>query len=123
MTIKTEPFEITETKEKSFLIKIELLSGPMDGLEFKIKKDIVTIGREKDNEIPIPLDIIISRSHARITNEDGEYWLEDLGSKNGTFIKDKMVKGKVKLPPETIFKLGVSEMRLTGLGNNTAKRV
>lgn len=38
----------------------------------------------------------VSRRHARITMNDGKYYLEDLGSTNGTFIN----RGK-RLPPGT----------------------
>jgi uncharacterized RDD family membrane protein YckC len=50
------------------------------------------IGRsEKDNEIVIP-DGSISRSHARFILIGRELYLEDLGSKNGTFIGNTRVK-------------------------------
>jgi pSer/pThr/pTyr-binding forkhead associated (FHA) protein len=50
------------------------------------------IGRsEKDNEIVIP-DSSISRSHARFIAIGRELYLEDLGSKNGTFIGNTRVK-------------------------------
>ena len=38
----------------------------------------------------------VSRRHARITMNDGKYYLEDLGSTNGTFVN----RGK-RLPPGT----------------------
>jgi len=94
--------------------KIELLSGPMDGLEFKITtKVVITIGREQKSDIYLPLDNLISRQHARINLDHGEYWLEDLGSRNGTLVGEKRLEGKVRLPLGTIFKVGASEMRLT----------
>lgn len=103
----------SEQAEELSNIKLELLSGPMDRLEFEIAKDMVTIGREETNDIPLPLDGLVSRQHARISFENGEYWLEDLGSRNGTFIGEKKVKEKVRLPLRTIFKVGESEMRLS----------
>jgi pSer/pThr/pTyr-binding forkhead associated (FHA) protein len=93
-------------------IRVEILSGPMDGLEFEITKKMATIGREEANDIPLPLDGLVSRQHARISLENGECWLEDMGSRNGTFIEEKQVKGKVRLPLGTIFRVGGCEMRL-----------
>jgi pSer/pThr/pTyr-binding forkhead associated (FHA) protein len=101
-----------EKAKRSPGIKLEVLSGPMDGTEFEIKKDVVNIGRDQDKEVSLPLDVIISRSHARISYENGKYWLEDLGSTNGTFIGEMNVKGKAKLPVGKIFRAGISEMRL-----------
>jgi pSer/pThr/pTyr-binding forkhead associated (FHA) protein len=95
-------------------IKVELLSGPMDGLEFEIAKKMATIGREDTNGIPLQLDGLVSRQHARISFENGEYWLEDMGSRNGTFIGEKEVKGQVRLPLGTIFRVGGCEMRIGG---------
>ena len=92
--------------------KLEVLSGPMDGLIFTIQEDSIIIGREKDQDISLPLDILISRSHARITYEEERYWLEDLGSKNGTLLNKKLVNDKVVVPLGAIFKIGLSEMRL-----------
>ena len=103
-----------EKAKRSSKINLELLSGPMDGLEFEIKKDSVTIGRDQNKDIPLPLDSMISRAHARITYENGEYWLEDLGSTNGTFIGEKRVNSKGRLPVRAIFRAGASEMRLRG---------
>jgi len=92
--------------------KLEVLSGPMDGLIFTIHEGSVTIGREKDQDISLPLDLSISRSHARITFEEEKFWLEDLGSKNGTFLHGILVSDKVVVPLGAIFKIGLSEMRL-----------
>lgn len=35
---------------------------------------------------PLPEGIYVSRKHARIVSEDGQWFIEDLGSSNGTFI-------------------------------------
>ncbi|MCP5111922.1 MAG: FHA domain-containing protein, partial [bacterium] len=48
------------------------------------------IGRQADNDIVIR-DNRASRRHARIVAEDGEYWVEDLGSQNGVYINGRKV--------------------------------
>jgi hypothetical protein len=53
----------------------------------------VTIGRLEENEIPIP-DPGLSRHHADISREIGNYILTDLGSTNGTFVNGKRVAEK-----------------------------
>ena len=55
----------------------------------------VTIGRDPNSDIPI-LDEAISAHHARISYHHSQWWLEDLGSTNGTFI------GKSKLTVPTV---------------------
>src|SRR5947209_351888 len=43
------------------------------------------IGRHADNDL-ILRDSRASRTHARIVTENGAYWLEDCGSRHGTFL-------------------------------------
>lgn len=45
------------------------------------------LGRAKDNTLTLP-ESTISAYHARISCRDGTWWLEDLGSRNGTAIND-----------------------------------
>jgi hypothetical protein len=46
----------------------------------------MTVGREKDNTIALPLDGTVSRRHARIDLENGNWVVVDMGSSNGTFV-------------------------------------
>jgi len=53
--------------------------------------DLVTVGRHASNDIALP-DERISRSHALIRHlGDGQYYLMDTGSANGTFVNDQRV--------------------------------
>jgi DNA-binding winged helix-turn-helix (wHTH) protein len=52
-------------------------------------------GRGDDEVIELP-STTVSRRHARI-QVDEDAWLEDLGSKNGTFIGDRQVTARVRL--------------------------
>jgi len=52
-------------------------------------------GRGDDDVIELP-STTVSRRHARI-HVDDDVWLEDLGSKNGTFIGDRQVTDRVRL--------------------------
>jgi hypothetical protein len=45
------------------------------------------LGRDSDNHVALN-DERVSLHHALITVRDGVYWLEDLGSTNGTFVGD-----------------------------------
>jgi len=63
---------------------------------YEIKKLIVKIGRSADNDIIID-DLTISNKHAIITNEGGEFFLQDIGSTNGVFVNDiKITKSMIK---------------------------
>ena len=111
--------------------RVEMLSGPLDGLLFELTKQSIVIGRGDDADISLP-DLAASRRHARISYTDGQYWIEDLNSRNGTFINADSRNGKAvgawkitraKLPYGTIFRVGMSEMRLTRTGPGTDRKV
>ncbi len=64
--------------------------------KFEIGDTALTFGRTLDNQIQID-DLAVSNEHARVIGEagaDGQkvYFLEDLGSTNGSFINENKVK-------------------------------
>ena len=48
------------------------------------------IGRQPDNQLVIR-DSRVSRSHARIVRDEGCYWIEDSGSRHGTWVNGKKI--------------------------------
>ena len=50
-----------------------------------------TIGRGGGCTISLPADTFASQVHARVVERDGQLYLEDLGSTNGTFLNGKQV--------------------------------
>jgi len=58
------------------------------GRRFVIDKEVITIGRGRDNDVVLPSDCV-SRRHARIEQRDGHVYLVDLASTNGTYINDE----------------------------------
>lgn len=53
-------------------------------------KDVVTVGRSPENEVAIE-NLAVSRKHATISRRDGQYFLEDHGSANGTYVNGTRV--------------------------------
>jgi len=64
--------------------------GPLAGREFRLDRDVMTLGRGDECDVVVP-ERQISRVHMRICREATGYFLEDLGSKNGTFINGRQV--------------------------------
>ncbi len=58
----------------------------------------------------------ISAEHARIGFSDGQFWVEDLGSTNGTFVKGERVAGRRQLEADETIVLG-TEFVLAGVRN------
>jgi DNA-binding winged helix-turn-helix (wHTH) protein len=68
------------------------------------------IGRDPDAEIFLN-SAGVSRHHARITISAGQATIDDLGSKNGTFVHDQRVEGTRSLRDGDI--IGVGAVKLT----------
>ena len=75
----------------------------------------VVLGRSKDCEIVVPSDEA-SRQHARITIENGQPVLEDLGSTNGTLLNGRQLTSAQTLNGGDIISIGQSLYRVIGPG-------
>jgi len=51
----------------------------------------VTLGRGGGCTVPLAFDTLVSQVHARAFDRDGALWVEDLGSRNGTFVNGEQV--------------------------------
>jgi pSer/pThr/pTyr-binding forkhead associated (FHA) protein len=58
---------------------------------FNLIGDRVTIGRDPVNDLVLPDDSKVSRSHAELSRRDGQWILVDLESRNGTFVNGRRV--------------------------------
>jgi hypothetical protein len=67
------------------MIKLYLVDGTEEIQSFDFKKTTITVGRSSQNDIQIS-DAYVSRRHMRISRRDGRYFIEDLKSRNGTFV-------------------------------------
>ncbi len=70
------------------------------------------IGRKADNDIVLA-DPTISRYHAELSFENGQYWLTDLESINGTYLNGDRVKGRVKITSEDTIVVALNAITLT----------
>lgn len=55
---------------------------------------VTTLGRALTNTV-ILADSFASAEHARLTQRDGRWWLEDLGSRNGTLLNEVRLQPNV----------------------------
>jgi len=72
------------------------LTGAASGQLFKVTKGHLTIGRSPHVELRLD-DDGISRNHARIRSETNRAWIEDMESRNGTFVNGERITGSVEL--------------------------
>lgn len=62
---------------------ITVMRGFYEGLEIPVDRDWLVIGRGRSADLVLS-EPTISRAHAAIGFEDGEFFVQDLGSTNGT---------------------------------------
>jgi len=81
------------------------------GLRFPITRpDVTIIGREGPTaHIALPSDNSVSGTHARVVRTDGKFFLEDMKSRNGTFVHvlgaSKVAGGDVILAGLVLFRV------------------
>ncbi|HSM25241.1 MAG TPA: FHA domain-containing protein [Anaerolineaceae bacterium] len=80
-------------------------TGPLSGQRWGIRKELF-IGRDPECEIMIP-DRQVSRIHAKITYSKTGVSLEDLSSKNGTFLNGTLTDKVVFLQEGDIFQIAL----------------
>jgi len=100
------------SRSKNSRIFIEILSGPLDGLECHFDRSTITIGRIDSNDLSLGLDYLVSRRHARITLEEEILWVEDTQSLNGTYLGDHRLVEKTPLSSGDIVRVGMSDLRV-----------
>src|SRR4051794_28299792 len=66
-------------------------NGPQAGRKYELKADKYILGRHPDCQIVIEVGAV-SRNHCQIVREGNEYKVEDLGSRNGTFVNEEPEK-------------------------------
>ncbi len=85
-------------------------SPDLVGRRFPLER-VTLIGRTVDSTAVLP-DARVSAHHARLTNRNGDWWLEDLESMNGTFIDDRRVNDATPVEPGAQLRFGPVIARL-----------
>jgi len=79
----------------------ELIIRNIDGknVTVPLDRERISLGRSSVNELCYPDDAGLSRQHLALTRSDSAWFVEDLGSKNGTLINGKRIDKKIKFVP------------------------
>ncbi len=80
---------------------------------FPVTKEIMLLGRHPDCDIQLESNML-SRKHARLSKEDGAFYIEDLGSGNGTFVNGKRIEQRIPIANNDRVKLGPLLLRFEG---------
>ena len=83
---------------------------PAVGATFPLQP-VTSIGRSPANTIPIP-DTYASAQHTLLTWREGQWWLEDRGSRNGTVLNDVRINGPTVVSAGDIIGVGRTQLKL-----------
>jgi pSer/pThr/pTyr-binding forkhead associated (FHA) protein len=99
---------------------LEKIEG--EALESKYPlEEINLIGRATDNTL-ILYESTVSGYHARLSYQNEQWWLEDLGSRNGTFVNELPVSEPLVITYGDVLGFGKTRLRLAP-GHSPAKDI
>lgn len=75
---------------------LRALNGTEPGRVYRLDRDAAVLGRHPDCDIVLDQGAV-SRQHARVTAANNEFFVEDLGSRNGTLVNGQAVSGRRRL--------------------------
>jgi hypothetical protein len=102
------PVDVEEVVAHEGAALVIRAGGGRVGESFALDHDRMTIGRRPDSDVFLD-DVTVSRDHALLVKRGGDYYLDDLGSLNGTYVNrhrieshrledgDELQVGKFKL--------------------------
>ncbi len=79
---------------------------------FRVKTVDVLLGRSPGCDLSLD-DPTISAHHARLAFHHSQWWVEDLTSRNGTFLNDQPVLDPVVLTSGDILRCGQIDLQIT----------
>jgi serine phosphatase RsbU (regulator of sigma subunit) len=90
---------------------LNLRLEPRDAPAFRqeVAGEAVVLGRSSKADIVLA-DRFLSRQHARLFLKEGSWFLEDLGSRNTTFLNDRLVGQPAVLRPGDVIRLAESRV-------------
>jgi pSer/pThr/pTyr-binding forkhead associated (FHA) protein len=92
--------------DRSVPLKLKVVDPPQRrGRVFELGEE-VTVGRSPGCAVSLEDDTFASSIHARVFRRNGELWLEDLGSTNGTWLNDAKVDALERLQRGDRVKIG-----------------
>jgi pSer/pThr/pTyr-binding forkhead associated (FHA) protein len=84
--------KVLSAMDKEVLPSLEVITGVAEGKKFILEEDFDEgiIGRDPSADFSIE-EYVISRRHAQLIKRDDGFYIEDAGSKNGTYLNNKPI--------------------------------
>ncbi|MCU1675658.1 MAG: hypothetical protein JWM93_416 [Frankiales bacterium] len=101
----------SKAQRKSVPRKVVVTAGPLAGTNVTLGSDAVTIGRADDSTLVLD-DTYASTRHARLIQREGQWYVEDLGSTNGTYLDRARVTTPTPVPVGVPIRIGKTALEL-----------
>ncbi|HEY9389262.1 MAG TPA: FHA domain-containing protein [Mycobacteriales bacterium] len=111
-TGRPQPVRATRPRRRGRIPRVLVVtSGSLAGTRISLGEQPVMIGRANDSTLVLT-DDYASSHHARLTQREGNWYVEDLGSTNGTYLDRDKVTGPTPIPPGTPIRIGKTVIEL-----------
>jgi hypothetical protein len=91
--------------------QLVVTGGALTGTRISLDGRPILIGRADDSTLVLDDDYASTR-HARLSLSGGDWFLEDLGSTNGTYLDRAKVTAPIRVPPGTPIRIGKTVIEL-----------
>jgi pSer/pThr/pTyr-binding forkhead associated (FHA) protein len=97
-----------------------VIDGPHQGKQWQVVQDEIVAGRDETCDIFLP-ERPISRQHVKIYRHNDNYYVQDLESKNGTWLNGKKIEGNHPLSNGDVIELAKAvRLHFSGADNATS---
>jgi hypothetical protein len=110
LTVRSTAYHVQEAEAMAEYV-LEIVEGPEAGRTIPLSGPI-ELGRDESSSVALQQDELLSRRHVRITPEEGGARVEDLGSRNGTFVDGDEIYGPAHLAVDGQLLIGVTVLQL-----------
>ncbi|RME45069.1 MAG: FHA domain-containing protein [Chloroflexi bacterium] len=93
------------------LVVVDAGNTPLEAGDTFPLRPVTSLGRDMANTIVLP-DPGASAEHALISVRDGHWWLEDLGSTNGTFLNGIRLSEPAIIAPGDVIRVGHVQLKM-----------
>jgi len=105
------PKERPPRKRRGVPTQLVIVDGPNSGQSVKLTGEAITLGRGGDSTLKLDDDYVSTR-HARFVTNGDDWFIEDLGSTNGTYLGNTRVTRAVAVSANTAVRLGKTVVEL-----------
>ncbi len=86
------------------MVVLEVLKGNQPGQMIEVQSDRTVFGRHPHCQLVLE-NASVSRYHAQILEVHGDFFIEDLRSRNGTYVNETLVEGRRKLKDKDVIRV------------------